>query len=191
MQCVCHSLLLQCISIFLHVSVCPADSLLLPPFSALLCWLLSHFLQMKHWWRYSAIIWHTFPTFSWLRAVLITTQWVQDFNTAPVNEDLSAQNKAQETKAGQENKRHRSMRHDGDMTASECIHMTRLRMFPHSCHSARICFLIPAYTALSPSPVLVWSCLFLAVFVFFPCPLMSWSATCHSVTPRGQASVAI
>lgn len=60
------------------------------------------------------------------------------------------------------------------------------KLFPHSCHSAVICLLIPAYKTLSP-PVSFSGRLFLAVFVpLSPSSCLDRSATCHSVTPRDE-----
>lgn len=64
------------------------------------------------------------------------------------------------------------------------------RVFPHSCHSALICILIPVYTALSSLPSLSPAACYPPSLSPFSVPV-SRSATCHSVRPRGQASVSI
>lgn len=64
------------------------------------------------------------------------------------------------------------------------------RVFPHSCHSALICILIPVYTALSSSRLCLQPPVTRRLCLLSPLPV-SRSATCHSVRPRGQASVSI
>lgn len=85
--------------------------------------------------------------------------------------------------------RHKPWKHGGGTTVAKCIQMTCLcvstflslhpYLFPNPCLHGSFPLLprsLAASSSLSLSPFSV---------------LVSWSATCHSVTPEGQASVSI
>lgn len=56
-----------------------------------------------------------------------------------------------ENVCSKQTQRNKPRKHDGSMTVQPDASIWLACVFPHSCHSALICFLIPAYMALSPS----------------------------------------